>query len=187
MSHFSFSRSLYDECSLAKKDAESKGPFQWVTDKHIKESDESCFEATAPFKQNPFKSIPESVVDIESDLRGQTRPLSRCPSAKFNPENKKEIISKLKECTSKNLVPEYTRINKPCNVFSGININRFHPLCDDLQNLGAISSNSVFGKNTRLQVKDTLVKKRPETPFIIDQKTDCDAQGNQCAFLQPQK
>jgi hypothetical protein len=185
MSHFSFSRSLYDECSLAKKDSESKGPFQWVTDKYVKESDESCFQASAPFKHNPINGVPESHLDIESDLRGQTRPLSRCPAAKYDPTQKQAVIAKLKECVSDKLVPEYTRINKPCNIFSGMSVNRFHPLCDDLQANVNIPSNSIFGKNTRLQVKDTYVRKVESKPFTIDDKNECDAQGTKCAFVKP--
>ena len=71
---------------------------------------------------------------------------------------------KLAECKTNNLVPEYTRINKPCNIFSGISINRFHPLCEDLQDTNKIQSNSYIGTSTRLQVKDAFNKARQEQP-----------------------
>jgi hypothetical protein len=67
---------------------------------------------------------------------------------------------KLNECSDNGLVPEYTRLNKSCNVFSGITINRFHPLCEDLQQLNKIHSNSYIGTNTRLQIKDSYKSKK---------------------------
>jgi len=157
MSHFTFSRSLYDDCSIVKKDTESVGPFQWVTDKNVIEQSNSvnCY---TPFLPNPFNSIPKENIDIESDLRGQTRPLSKCPSAKYQ---KSELakLPQLEDCNNTSqLTPEYTRMNKSCNIFSGMSINRFHPLCDDVQDINSIPSNSIIGKNTRLQVKDAFNK-----------------------------
>lgn len=159
MSHFSFTRSLYDNCAITKKNQESSSPFQWVTDKNIVESKESCFLGAAPFAHNPFHSIPTESIDIESDLRGQTRYLSKCIDDKYNPSTAKPIDYKINECNSDlRLAPEYTRTNRSCNILSGITINRFHPLCEDLQQTSKIASNSIIGKNTRLQIKDAVKK-----------------------------
>lgn len=180
-SHFSFSNSLYDECNIKKKNQESTDPFQWITDP-LYESKEACFNKPSPFMHNQFRSIPSNAVDIESELRNQTRLLSRCPETRFNPlkskncekcdkcdkgmpcqcnhckDTKEEHI--LKDCSSNGLVPEYTRMNKPCNIFSGITINRFHPLCQDAQDMNTIQSNGYIGINTRNQVKDAFKKSR---------------------------
>lgn len=158
MSHFSFTRSSYDECAITKKNSESAGPFQWVTDKSVVESKESCFLGAAPFMHNPYRSVPVNSIDIESDLRGQTRLLSKCIDDKHDPNKIKPVDYQIKECTDLRLVPEYTRMNKSCNIFSGITINRFHPLCEDLQQPSKIASNNIIGKNTRLQVKDAIKK-----------------------------
>jgi len=158
MSHFSFTRTLYDDCAINKKNAESAGPFQWLTDKNVVESKESCFLGSSPFMHNPFKSIPTNSIDIESELRGQTRFLSKCIDDKYNPSQVKPINYTVKECADTKLVPEYTRMNKSCNIFAGININRFHPLCEDLQQPSKISSNTIIGKNTRLEIKDAVKK-----------------------------
>ncbi len=158
MSHFSFTRTSYDDCAINKKNTESAGPFQWLTDKNVVESNESCFLGSAPFMHNPFKSVPSTSIDIENDLRGQTRLLSKCINDKYNPNNAQPIDYKINECTNLQLVPEYTRMNKSCNIFSGININRFHPLCEDLQQPSKIASNNIIGKNTRLEVKDAIKK-----------------------------
>lgn len=164
--HFSFTNSLYDECNLEKKHQESTGAFNWITDP-IYEHKEACHVEASPFMHNQFKSIPSMAVDIENDLRNQTRPLSRCPGARFDPTkvtNDNKFTSKLENCKNTPLVPEYTRINKPCNIFSGISINRFHPLCEDLQDTNKIQSNSYIGTSTRLQVKDAFNKARQEQP-----------------------
>lgn len=158
MSHFSFSRSLYDECALKKKDEESAGPFQYMTDSQVSESTSSCFLGASPFQHNQLHSISSEYVDIESDLRGQTRNLSKCPEHKYNPNTAKPTSFSVKQCTDNLLVPEYTRINKPCNIFAGITINRFHPLCEDLQDAAKIHDNNIIGINTRLQVKDAFKK-----------------------------
>jgi hypothetical protein len=164
--HFSFTKSLYDNCNLKKKDEESTGAFKWITDS-VYEHKDSCNVDASPFMHNQFKSIPSKAVDIENDLRNQTRLLSRCPESRFDPSkvtSDNKFTSKLENCKSNNLVPQYTRVNKPCNIFSGISINRFHPLCEDLQDTNKIQSNSYIGTNTRLQVKDAFNKARLEKP-----------------------
>jgi len=153
-SHFSFTNSLYDECNLKKKDEESTGPFKWITDS-VYEHPQSCFVNSSPFMHNHFKHTPSRFVDVENDLRNQTRLLSRCPETRFDPTKQTKHENQLKDCNN-NLIPEYTRVNKPCNIFSGITINRFHPLCEDLQDTNKIQSNSYIGTNTRLQVKDAF-------------------------------
>lgn len=155
MSHFSFTRSAYDECALNQKNKESAGPGLWATDSSITESKSACFEGTSPFMHNPYRSIPKTSIDVENDLRGQTRLLSKCAEHKYNPNNQKTFINELTNCDN-GLVPEYTRLNKPCNIFAGININRFHPLCEDLQELNKIHDNTYIGSNTRLKIQDAF-------------------------------
>jgi len=189
--HHSFTRSSYDECELRKKITESKAPFEWRTDSNVVESKEVCFQASSPFMQNPFNSIPQDSVDIESELKGQTRNLSRCPEFKFDPTKFKPINIKLNECKDNRLVPEYTRENRSCNVLSGISINRFNPLCDDL--LINIHHNDFIGRNTRLELKDTHTKKRDiETKKVRDHDIEhldkfCQVGRLHCSFVDLKK
>ena len=177
MSHFSLTNSLYDKCNLDKKDQESSGPFKYMTEP-LYENKNSCHMTSSPYMHNQFHSIPGVNVDAENDLRNQTRHLSRCPSTRFDPTKAKNCAkctkcnsglpcgcshcketkynSQMQDCKDQGLVPSYTRINKPCNIFSGITINRFHPLCEDLQDSLKIQSNSYIGANTRLNVKDAF-------------------------------
>jgi len=160
MSHFSFTRNNSDDCALVKRIEESTSPFKYQTDSSVVESQQRCDMGVSPFMHNPFRSIPLESVDIESDLRGQTRILSKCAIKKWNPEMAKpDHQQKLKDCVDKKLVPEYTRLNKPCNVFSGLSINRFDPLYEDIQEFERVQSNTYIGVNTRLQVKDAYSKK----------------------------
>ena len=175
MAHFSFTNSLYDDCNLEKKKQESLAPFNWVTDP-LYQNSQDVYVNASPFIQNQYKTVPSKGIDIDTDLKNMNRPLSRCPEAKFNPVvnckacekcdqglpcgclhcQETKFQNKLNEAQNPSLVPEYTRINKPCNIFSGISINRFHPLCEDLQDSNKIQSNSYIGTNTRLQVKDAF-------------------------------
>lgn len=152
MSHFSFTRNAYDECALEQKDNETQSSFKWVTDSQVLGGNEACFMAAAPFQQNPFNSVPMHTIDVESDLRGQTRSLSKCDSFKYNPQLAKPVDYKVKECTDQRLVSDYTRTNRSCNVLSGVSINRFQTLYENPQE--NISDNTLIGVNTRLQVKD---------------------------------
>lgn len=183
MAHFSFTRSSYDDCALKKKNDESEAPFQWATDNLVAESNEDCFLASSPFMHQPFKSVPSTAVDTESDLRGQTRPLSKCPSSRFNPDSSQVVKVNLRDCAEDKLTPQYTRTNRPCNILSGITINRFHPLCNDLQNVNNIHQNTYIGSNTRLAVKDAYQEKAEQASrggdLVIDTKTPC----NGCAFV----
>lgn len=178
-SHFSFTNSLYDKCNIDKKQFESTAPYNWVTDQ-LSEHKSKCNVNSTPFMHNNFKNIPASSIDIENDLMNRNRLLSRCPETRFDPTKlnnckacnkcneglpcgcihckEAKYQNKLIDSTKcdKGLIPEYTRINKPCNIFSGISINRFNILCEDLQDTAKIQSNSYIGSNTRLQVKDAF-------------------------------
>lgn len=195
--HFSFTKSLYDDCNLAKKEQESTGPYQYMMDP-IRESQSSCWQNQSPFMHAHFNSIPSSHVDIESELRNQTRHSSKCPSARYDPTKldncrsckkcnsglpcdckhcrETKFENRLKDCST-GLIPSYTRTNRSCNVLSGVTINRFTPLCEDPQDMKKIQSNSYIGSNTRLEVKDAFkssqekdLKKKKEEQKLKDQQ-----------------
>lgn len=156
-----FSNLSYDKCATEKKEQENKSHFQWVVDTVFTEPQNACFNQYSPFSRNPPRAVLSNNVNIENDLRGQTRPLSRCPSVKFTPKlDTTEIKNEnnLKECQDKFLEPQYTRVKRPCNVLSGITINRFEPLCEDYQSINKISDNSFIGENTRITVRDAYAK-----------------------------
>lgn len=166
-------RSLYDTLAIAQKDRQSTGPFAWITANFQKDSPDACFvERSSVFMSKQY--LPADQIDTESDLRNNSRPSSRIISTKAYTGPTSDTCKACKNCNTglpcgcdhckekKNIkncsgdthVPTYTRLNKPCKVTSGININRFSYLCEDLQDVSKISSNDVIGTNTRLAVKD---------------------------------
>jgi hypothetical protein len=154
MSHPSFTRSSSDNGALKKKDEESSRPFQYATDSNVVEAKDSCFVNSSPFMHNHFHSVPKDTIDIESDLRGQTRPLTKCVTDKYNPNTSNPVTTTVIECNDRGLIPQYTRMSQSPRLLSGISINRFDPLIEDLQDNRKIHNNSYAGINTRLQIKD---------------------------------
>jgi hypothetical protein len=177
MNNQSFTRLLYDPCNLQKKQQESTGPYDWVMQSGVKESQKRCFESSSPFQRNNFNSIPGNCIDIESNLRNQNTPLSRCPGKKYNGETACKMgtdqlcdggICDCKECSNidrlctndveKELTPQFTKGRRACNVYSGVSINRFSPLCENPQDLHKIHPTGYIGINTRLLVADAYKK-----------------------------
>ena len=48
MSHFTFTRSAYDDCALNTKQKENESAFGWMTDNSVVESKKSCYQGTSP-------------------------------------------------------------------------------------------------------------------------------------------
>ena len=152
-SHFSFSRAKYDDCNLVKTQQESTGPFNWVTDQSTQSS--ACHINHSPYiAYNKGQGIYD--VEAENELYGINRAFSKCPEHKYVPtEENRYTKQHLQNCTNESnqfLEPHYTRTKRPCNVLSGISINRFDYLCEDPQ--VNIHDNTFIGSNSRLAFKD---------------------------------
>lgn len=167
-------KSLYDTCNLRKKDQESMDPFKWVTDPLPYTATNACLPFQSPFIQKN-NGVPHSQIDTESQLRNQVSPLSRCPESRYDPTKRancsicencdsgipcgcdhcSDNVTVAQTCENNTLLPEYTRLQKPCNL-PGQNIDRFHSLPDNPvgMDLKKIYSNDFIGQNTRQSVKD---------------------------------
>lgn len=161
MSHFSFTRLSSDKCATEKRLQESEGPYKWTTDRSVKESEKSCFMPQSPYMQNSFHSVPDKFVDYESELRGQNDILSKCPEEKHK-MSETPLSWKLRQCKDEELKPQYTRTKKSCNILSGVSINRFDPLTENLQKIEKIHKNTYIGRNTRIETKDTYKNARKQ-------------------------
>lgn len=75
-------RQIYDCCDYAQTLQQSVDPLQYYLYFGAQESCSKCIDKKAWFKQD------KEIVDIESDLRNITRPLSRCDQYKYNPNCK---------------------------------------------------------------------------------------------------
>lgn len=73
----------YDPCAYSKSLSESTSPYayQMYDGKY-----ENCNRCVYDHYPRPFDG---NIVDVESELRNQTRPSSKCPSRMYNPKCKK--------------------------------------------------------------------------------------------------
>jgi hypothetical protein len=174
MSHFSFTRTKYDSCALNKTDKENIHQLNLNIDPSIQNVSMCHPSVTTLNSYNGAYGVPQTSIDISSELRGQKRIISRCPETRYNPmincnncekcdsgipcdcSHCKEMKS-IKLC-DESFNPQFTRLNKPCNIFAGINIDRFDPLCENIQ-MNA-QSLPISGVNTRLIAKDSFEAKR---------------------------
>lgn len=69
-----FNRKRYDKCYVQKDIFQSMSPLEYWTYRGMYENVDRC---------KPFKTY-EQVVDVESDLRNITRPISYCDQFKYN-------------------------------------------------------------------------------------------------------
>lgn len=171
-----FTRLGHDSCAYNIEVKESKAPglYRLNDRSHF----DSCFmEFPGYFSHTKGSGILSSAVDTESELRRLSYINSKCPEARYNPvkncsacekcntgipcgclhckkdpHNYKNNYTK-KDCKPQ-LIPEFTRERKQCNDITSININRFEPLCLDLQKTSRIQSNEYIGKQTRYMMKD---------------------------------
>jgi hypothetical protein len=160
--HYSFTRDIYDPCEYKKYKQESEGPFKWLS-QDVYEQQNECHVDQSPFmRNNESQGINRQNIDVESELLNMTRQLGRCPEMKYNPNDNVFVPKYKTDCKDSRLVPQYTRVDKPCNVFSGVSTLdlTLNPLCSDLQDYNRIHRNSYIGSNTRLMSRDTYAKQQ---------------------------
>jgi len=81
----SFTRPIYDSCEYSKRLHESEGVLSYNVDAN---KFYNCDQKRVDFGLlggNNISQSGENLVDLESDLRNQTRLYSRCPTRKFRP------------------------------------------------------------------------------------------------------
>jgi hypothetical protein len=81
----SSNRLMYDSCAYEKAINESTGPFAYTMYTGKYENCAKCRIELGQFGGNGVSLFSGNLVDLESDLRGQTRPASLCPKDKFHP------------------------------------------------------------------------------------------------------
>jgi len=91
-----------------------KSIFQYVTNPDLFVNNNKCLDTTPPFLAYIPKGIQKNSIDIENELRGTNRPITKCQNCKYHgnqqlvqntikPENKEQ----LPECSSKILPKGY--------------------------------------------------------------------------------
>lgn len=91
----SFNRLIYDKCAYKQylKDSIRPGNYQLYTGKH--DNKRNCRIDFGLVSGNNVSNYKGSLVDLESELKGQTRQASLCSDKKFQPKYKQTYDSGL--------------------------------------------------------------------------------------------
>ncbi len=81
----SSNRLCYDKCAYEKKLQQSTSPLNYNLYTGKYENTAKCRIEFGTVGGNGVSLYSGNLVDLESELRGQTRLTSQCPSTKFNP------------------------------------------------------------------------------------------------------
>jgi hypothetical protein len=170
----SFNRQVYDPCNSRHKFKESTASMRYqLSNTNTKD----CYSNEPGFISHYVGGgVRGNHVDTESELKNIVRPLSECPSKKHQYQNTTK--KNPREDCGIHLRTQYTREKRPCNVLSGVNINRFEPLCTNLQETDKIHSNCYIGVNSRLQTQDIAEKEQDyrgvaKRAVFVDPKEHC--------------
>ncbi len=84
----SSNRLIYDECAYQKTLQQSTGPYEYMLYPGKFENCAKCRIEFGTVGGNGVSLFSGNLVDLESDLRGQTRQASMCPSTMYNPNQR---------------------------------------------------------------------------------------------------
>lgn len=182
-SYKALTRGIYDDCAYKRRLHEATSPLLYQINNNAYESCKKCLMTYPGFigtMGGQGFGIGPDRIDVDSDLRGQTRLLTNCPSHKYNPKSYNNCfkcpnhnlglpcadpkcssrdISGLGDCRPGIIPIESldTRSFDGCNDLNGIYINRWDHLCHNPQSPDRIffyQGNRRLGENTQLDMKD---------------------------------
>jgi hypothetical protein len=81
----SFTKSKYDLCASNKQKDSNKSIFNYIVDKSRFINENECNNYTAPFLTYIPTGTPSLNIDIENDLKGMSRLVSKCNDCKYTP------------------------------------------------------------------------------------------------------
>ena len=84
----SSNRLIYDNCAYNKKIQESTSPLNYTLYPGKFENSSKCRIELGSVGGNGVSLFSGNLVDLESDLRNQSRPASLCPKYHYQPINK---------------------------------------------------------------------------------------------------
>lgn len=90
----SSNRLRYDECSYRQALFQSVSPIDYALDPIKYEHQNKCRNELGLVGGTNVSHVAANLVDLENDLRGQTRPVSKCPSFDYRPPNGNILESK---------------------------------------------------------------------------------------------
>ena len=81
----SYNRLRYDQCSYKTDVNQSVGPLEYILNPMKYENCQKCRHEFGLVGGTAVSNIKGNLVDLENDLRGQTRAATRCPAKKYAP------------------------------------------------------------------------------------------------------
>lgn len=86
-----------EDCNKTQQNNDNKSIFKYMTDNSMFVNNNSCLDDTPAFLPYMPSGIPLYSIDIENDLRGVTRPNTRCSSKKWQSPDTEliETVSKV--------------------------------------------------------------------------------------------
>jgi len=114
----SLNRLMYDQCASVQQYRQSTEPLEFILDPNRFERCSKCRPELGIVGGTQVSHVAGNLVDLESSLRGQTNPLTHCPSHKHIPNNSRFIEDKRYNVTNKiNPIDTQKKHLKPCQMF----------------------------------------------------------------------
>jgi len=82
----SFTKSKYDSCFLNQQEQSNRSITSYVLDVSMYRNKNECNNYTAPFLTYVPTGVQVRDINIDSDLKGMTRPYTKCTDCKYKPE-----------------------------------------------------------------------------------------------------
>ena len=158
-----FCRYNYDDCRTKKKLQESTGPGRYILNVPGNGS-KPCFYNDPQIRMQKWGANLQSVIngapiDIDSDLTGRTRKLTKYNSNKNFPNSGVPITQKVEYPICKDALTDESRATHPAWEYRALPQNREYPLFFNPQENVCLRFNNNL--NTRLLERDNFVPKIP--------------------------
>lgn len=96
----SYNRLRYDQCAYKTEIDQSVGPLEYLLNPMKYENCQKCRHEFGLVGGTNVSHIKGNLVDLENDLRGQTRTLSNCPAKKYAPTEGSFITRPATRCNA---------------------------------------------------------------------------------------
>ncbi len=112
----SYNRLRYDDCQYKTDLGQSVGPLSYILNPMKYENCNKCSHQFGLVDGPAVSIIKGNLVDLESDLRNQTRPASNCPSKKFHPTTGNTISLEPSQCNTTRTIDITPMHLTPCQM-----------------------------------------------------------------------
>jgi hypothetical protein len=108
----SFTKNKYDACFMKQYHESNRSIFDYVVDKSRFVNKNECNNYTAPFLTYIPSGVPNMNVDIENELKGMTKPVTKCSECKYQPHDDTLVQS---YSFDKSMIDIYPNNKKECS------------------------------------------------------------------------